>query len=251
MLRGIGKRSQVGRFQLMKRSCVAVFLVFLIAQLSYGGSIDVCFSPGGTCEERICSEIRSARRSIDVMMYYFTSGGICDALMDAGERDIKVRIILDRSQKDLKYSRWRALHSLNILVHFYEGKGLLHHKVAVIDGEKVLTGSYNWTEAAEKKNEENLIIIRDERIARAFQAEFEKLFKETEVSEGGRGLSEIEGRAPPASAAVLFIASKNSEVFHHSGCPFARRIKKENRIFFGTLPEVLKSGRRACKKCAK
>ena len=234
----------------MKRCYVAVLCVFLNVILCHGGEVRVYFSPDGRCQEQVCSEIRSAARTIDVMMYYFTNHSICEALADAGKKKVNVRVILDSSQKDLRYSNWKKLKSLDIPVHFYSGEGLLHHKVAIIDGETVLTGSYNWTQAAQEKNQENLIIIKDEKIADVFQREFEKLFNETGASRENGASPDIKKRAPPAPAADVFISSKNSNVFHRSTCPFVRRIKKENLILFESLRAALRSGRRSCRKCA-
>jgi len=234
----------------MKRCYAAILCAFLNVILCNGGEVEVYFSPEGPCQKQVCSEIRSAIRSIDVMMYYFTNPSICEALADAQKKKVDIRIILDSSQKDLRYSSWKHLRSLDIPIHFYNGEGLLHHKVAIIDGETVLTGSYNWTQAAQKRNQENLIIIKDEEIAGVFQKEFEKLFNKTAAFEENSSPSDIKKRAPPAAAVDVFISSRNSNVFHRNTCPFIRRIKKENLIIFRSLRDALRSGRRPCRKCA-
>ncbi|MEM1518588.1 MAG: phospholipase D-like domain-containing protein, partial [Nitrososphaerota archaeon] len=55
---------------------------------------------------------------------------------------------------------------------------LMHHKFAVIDDEVVITGSYNWSAAAEDKNDENLVVLRDEEVAQLYRKEFERVWKE-------------------------------------------------------------------------
>ena len=52
-----------------------------------------------------------------------------------------------------------------------------HHKFAVIDSERVVTGSYNWTRSAAEHNEENILVTHDPRVARRFQEEFDRLWQ--------------------------------------------------------------------------
>jgi phosphatidylserine/phosphatidylglycerophosphate/cardiolipin synthase-like enzyme len=58
---------------------------------------------------------------------------------------------------------------------------LMHHKFMVVDGGLVLTGSYNWSTAAEDRNDENIVIIRDRHVAEAFTQEFNRLWSQTIV----------------------------------------------------------------------
>ena len=53
---------------------------------------------------------------------------------------------------------------------------LMHHKVMIVDGRIVVTGSYNWSWSAENRNDENLIVIMDEDIAREFEEEFMRVW---------------------------------------------------------------------------
>jgi phosphatidylserine/phosphatidylglycerophosphate/cardiolipin synthase-like enzyme len=53
---------------------------------------------------------------------------------------------------------------------------LLHHKFAVLDGRTVVTGSQNWSEAANRTNDENLLVIQNPTVAAHFQREFERLY---------------------------------------------------------------------------
>jgi phosphatidylserine/phosphatidylglycerophosphate/cardiolipin synthase-like enzyme len=216
----------------------------------YGADIEVYFSPEDACEERICHELERAEESIDVMMYYFTSREIAEALTRAAKRDVGVRIILDSSQKELKYSRWGELQRADIPVHFFEGEGLLHHKVAVIDKAKILSGSFNWTISADKRNRENLILISDEKLARTFSDYFERLFGQTSPGPEKAALpASRRGPPPKGETADTFIASTHSNVFHRPACPYAKRIREENRVSYASRAEAHKAGKRLCKKC--
>src|SRR5262245_53838177 len=67
-------------------------------------SIRVFFSPDGGCTEAIVGELKNAKRTIDVQAYSFTSAPIAQALVDAQKRGVKVRVILDKSQRTAKYT---------------------------------------------------------------------------------------------------------------------------------------------------
>ena len=80
--------------------------------------------------------------------------------MHAHKRGIKVEVILDRSQRTQKYSSAAFLYNVGIPVKIDAQHAIAHNKVMVIDGETVITGSFNFTKAAEERNAENLLIIR-------------------------------------------------------------------------------------------
>lgn len=226
-----------------------LLLIFISGQ-TFAGEIEVYFSPEGKCENAVRAEIDKAKKSIDVMMYFFTSKVIRDSLLAADKKNVIIRIVLDASQKNIRFSEWRMLKEAGISVHFYEGKGLLHHKVAIIDKKIVLTGSFNWTPSAEHNNKENMIIIENEELASTFTRHFEKLFKETSSYTIDTNQSKMRS-APPATEKFdnFFIASRRSDVFHKSSCPYAGNIKKENMTVYPSKEEAIKAGKRPCKNC--
>ncbi|NCO23952.1 MAG: hypothetical protein GW897_02405, partial [bacterium] len=87
-----------------------------------------------------------------------------------------VRVYLDRSQIESTYSVSRLLVQKGIKVRISTNNYIMHHKFAIIDNRLLLTGSYNWTFAANNKNEENLMIIDDPEIIEIFQHQFVNLW---------------------------------------------------------------------------
>ena len=59
------------------------------------------------------------------------------------------------------------------------GQGLMHNKFVVIDDHVVLTGSFNWTISADKKNAENLLSITDKDIAQKYAKQFKHLWSQS------------------------------------------------------------------------
>jgi len=113
------------------------------------------FSPGS--EDDIISLMNSASSSIDVEVYTFTNRRLADALIDAAERGVKVRVILEARLDDPKPNENTAkyLSANGVSVRFASPKfTLTHSKLMVIDGKKALVGSINFSNNAVLKNRE-------------------------------------------------------------------------------------------------
>jgi phosphatidylserine/phosphatidylglycerophosphate/cardiolipin synthase-like enzyme len=123
-------------------------------------SIRLYFSPNGGGTEAIVSEIRNARGEVLVQAYSFTSTPIAKALLDARKRGVKVTVILDKSQKTASYSSADFLRNSGIATYIDGKHAIAHNKIMIIDRECVITGSFNFTKAAEEKNAENILVIR-------------------------------------------------------------------------------------------
>jgi len=159
-------------------SGIITFLLFGFTSLVHADT-KVYFSPNGGCQEAVIREISKAQKSIDIAMYSFTSREIVQELVKAKEKKVKIRIVLDKGQKTEEYSKSRYLISKGADVRFHLGTGLMHNKFALIDGRVVLTGSFNWTAAADQKNAENLLILTENGIAKKYVNQFERLWTES------------------------------------------------------------------------
>ena len=138
------------------------------------------FSPRGGCTDAIVRLIRSSEKTIDIAIYSFTSRKIAKALIDAHRRGVKIRVIIDYGNGKSRYCVGPLLEKAGIEVRYKRGSGggLMHHKYAVYDGETVSTGSFNWTGNAEKRNDENLVVIRnDMKLVERYEKNFKKLWK--------------------------------------------------------------------------
>jgi phosphatidylserine/phosphatidylglycerophosphate/cardiolipin synthase-like enzyme len=110
--------------------------------------VTVCFTLGGNCTDAIVQALGDAKHTILVQAYSFTSAPIAKALLDAYTRDVQVQVILDKSQHSEKYSSADFLANQGVPVVIDVNHAIAHNKVIVIDGEIVLTGSFNFTKAA-------------------------------------------------------------------------------------------------------
>jgi len=144
----------------------------------------VYFSPHGGCTDAVIRELNKAQITILVQAYTFTSAPIAKALLNAHKRGVKVEVILDKSQKTQKYSSATFLYNQGIPVKIDAKHAIAHNKVMIIDGETVITGSFNFTKAAEENNAENLLIIHDKKLAERYIKNWEEHERHSEVYEG-------------------------------------------------------------------
>jgi phosphatidylserine/phosphatidylglycerophosphate/cardiolipin synthase-like enzyme len=128
-------------------------------------AVTVCFTPGGNCTDAIVHALGDAQRSILVQAYAFTSAPIAKALLDAHQRGVQVQVILDKSQRTEKDSAADLLANQGVPTTIDAEHAISHNKVIILDGETVITGSLNFTKAAQEKNAENVLIIRDQALA--------------------------------------------------------------------------------------
>jgi len=154
---------------LRKIILITIFLTFAVSSFAFQADINnVCFSPNGNCTAVIVEQIDNAKSEILVQAYSFTSAPIAKALINAHKRGIKVQAILDKSNRSQKYSSATFLLNNGIPTYIDYAHAIAHNKIMIIDKEIVITGSFNFTKAAEQKNAENLLIIRDKKLAEIY-----------------------------------------------------------------------------------
>jgi len=122
-------------------------------------SLEVFFSPQGGCTEAIVKTLDQAKSSVLIQAYSFTSVPIAKAVVDAQKRGVKTEVIFDKSQRTEKYSSADFLAHAGIKVLIDDKHKIAHNKIMVIDSNTVITGSFNFTKAAEEGNAENLLVI--------------------------------------------------------------------------------------------
>ena len=124
------------------------------------GTIETCFSPKGGCTETIVNEIENAKSELLIQAYSFTSVPIAKAVIAAKKRGVKIEALLDKSQRSGKYTAATFLINAGIPVLIDAQHAIAHNKIIVIDRKTLITGSFNFTKAAEEKNAENLLVIK-------------------------------------------------------------------------------------------
>ena len=150
---------------------------------------EVYFSPQGGCTEAIIKELDKAKTTVLIQAYSFTSAPIGKALLNARKCGVKIGVILDKSQRRKQYSAADFVANSGILTKIDSQHAIAHNKVIIIDGEVVITGSFNFTKAAEESNAENLLIIHDEKLALLYMKNWQDHAQHSKVYTGKAGKS--------------------------------------------------------------
>lgn len=136
----------------------------------------VAFSPGRDCRNLILSELKSAIYSVDICVFTISDNKISEAILECSRRGIEVRIITDNDKADDPGSDIKRIASAGLQVRMDQTVHHMHHKFAVFDKQRVLTGSYNWTRSAAEENQENILLTGDKSLVHSYILEFEKLW---------------------------------------------------------------------------
>jgi len=134
----------------------------------YNPSVTVCFTPNKQCQSQIIAEINNAKKSIYVQGYSFTDQDIAQALVNASKRGVIIKVLLDKSNKRDTRSAKDIIIQNGIPLRFDAPSGIAHNKAIICDETITVSGSYNFSAAAYKRNTENLLIINNKALAQQY-----------------------------------------------------------------------------------
>jgi phosphatidylserine/phosphatidylglycerophosphate/cardiolipin synthase-like enzyme len=163
---------------------VSFIMTLWVVTVAAVDNVQVYFSPTGGCTEAVVANLNQAKSDVLVQAYSFTSAPIAKALVDAKKRGVKVLVILDKSQRTEKYSSADFLRNEGVQTFIDAKHAIAHNKIMVIDGATVLTGSFNFTKAAESSNAENLLVIHDFELASKYTVNWQAHLKHSDTYSG-------------------------------------------------------------------
>lgn len=149
-------------------SCVLAAAVFFVNTLSAKpypapipaeGQVIAAFTPEHDIAELIADKIGESKSEVLVLAYLFTNRKITAALIRAHKRGVKVEVVADREQTfNVAQTTIRDLVAAGVPVWLDNRFAAAHNKLMVIDGATVITGSFNFTQAAQSRNAENVLV---------------------------------------------------------------------------------------------
>ena len=144
-----------------------------------GTRIDIFFSPDDGIQAHLVDLLMAAQESIYFMAFSFTADDLAGAVLDRANAGVTVQGVMERSQYESNtggdYDKFAAA---GLDVRLDGNRYNMHHKVIIIDRQIVVTGSYNFTSSAEKRNDENLLVFYNSDMASIFMQEFQRVFGE-------------------------------------------------------------------------
>ena len=154
------------------------------------------FFPNASNEEKVVSMLRTCKKTLDIAIFSLTLDSIAEAILEAYQRGIKVRMIADDECAKNKGSNVKLIASVGVPCKTDNAIYHMHHKFAVLDGSVVIMGSFNWTGQAVKYNQENIFFYEDKNIASQYAQEFERLWNSfTTVIEQKEAAQAVENEA--------------------------------------------------------
>ena len=145
--------------------------------------VEAIFTPQESIKMYILGEVESSTSTLDLAIHEITSSNMAQALSKAKQRGVKVRIVTDSKQSKMKLSQVAYLIHQGIPVKVLGGKekGVMNHRFVILDGKKVITGSFDWTETSGKWNYEDILILSEIETVSLYQKEFERLWREKRI----------------------------------------------------------------------
>ena len=135
------------------------------------------FFPNPSNEQRVVNMFRTCKKSLDIAIFTFTRDSIAQAILEAHQRGIKIRCIGDDGNSKVKGSDVRVLASVGIPCKTDNNlRSHMHNKMAILDNSVVITGSFNWTNQAINKNQDNILFIEDKNIANQYTEYFNQIW---------------------------------------------------------------------------
>jgi len=143
--------------------------------------IDVYFSPDDNVQANFVELVNNAKESIYFIAFSFTSDEIGEAVRARAQDGVTVAGVMETEQVNSNIgTEFDPFKQAGLDVLRDGNEGQMHHKVMIIDENIVIFGSYNFTNSADTKNDENLIVIYSEEIAAQFMAEFQRVYSQAQ-----------------------------------------------------------------------
>lgn len=142
---------------------------------------EVCFSPDEPCDAKLVKFLGTAEKSVDVAIFDITLDQVAHHLLLAA-RKVPVRILVDRKQAKAPHSLVPMLQKAGADVRVGRQRGIMHNKFTIVDGRMVETGSFNYTNGAAFKNNENQFYTSNPAVVERYRKRFEQLWAASGVA---------------------------------------------------------------------
>ncbi len=150
--------------------------------------VETYFAPEDDAMTQLISVVSEAQHSLHFMAFSFTDDGLAQAIMERADAGVQVAGIFEARGANTPYSECPPLLAHGLDVRLDGNLRTFHHKVVIIDGAIVATGSFNFSANAAQSNDENLLIIHSPQVAALYEEEFNRRMAEAILPSGGECL---------------------------------------------------------------
>jgi phosphatidylserine/phosphatidylglycerophosphate/cardiolipin synthase-like enzyme len=143
-----------------------------------GTEVRVFFGAEDDVIDHISPIVQASEKSVRFMAYSFTHDTLGDAVIDRFEQGKDVMGIFEHRGSETEYSELGRMYDLGMQVRQDGNSRTFHFKNFVLDEDTVMTGSFNYSESADKSNDENILLLGNETIAQLYMDEFDRRWEE-------------------------------------------------------------------------
>jgi phosphatidylserine/phosphatidylglycerophosphate/cardiolipin synthase-like enzyme len=139
-----------------------------------GVAVENYFSPEDGVMSRLVSLVQNAKKSVHFMIFTFTDKDLASAMIARAQGGVDVKGVIEN--RGASNGALVPLYCAKLPVKVDGNKYTMHHKVIVLDDNTVITGSFNFTQSADKENDDHVIVIHSPAVAAAYEQEFQKIY---------------------------------------------------------------------------
>jgi phosphatidylserine/phosphatidylglycerophosphate/cardiolipin synthase-like enzyme len=144
-------------------------------QLDLSGTKILALScPQHSCEDNVIKALSQAKEFVHVLAFSFTSRPVADQLITLHNNNVSVQVLFERTRVS-QYTRNKLLENAGVQVLYDNNPYTMHEKLFIIDNQTIIVGSYNPSQNANTRNDENILIITNPQLAQTFDKEFYRI----------------------------------------------------------------------------
>ncbi len=141
-----------------------------------GTPIQVLFASEDHAMKEIIPKVEDAKTSIRFLAFSFTDDPLAVAMIERAKKGVDVAGVFEKVGSEIEFAELEPLYCAKVPVRQDGNPSFLHHKVIIVDGRTVITGSLNFTANADESNDENVVIIENVDIASLYLQEFDRVW---------------------------------------------------------------------------
>jgi len=139
-----------------------------------GVPVENYFSPVDHVMDKLVSAVQGAQKTVHYMIFTYTDQPLAQAMIARAKAGLEVEGVIE--DRGASQGAFPSIFCAGLPVKLDGNKYTMHHKVIIIDGQTVITGSFNFTKTADQANDDNVLIIHSPAVAALYEGEFQKIY---------------------------------------------------------------------------
>lgn len=139
-----------------------------------GVPVENYFSPVDQVMDKLVKYVQGAQKSVHFMIFTYTHDDLANAMIARAQAGLDVQGVIEN--RGASQGALVPLACAKLPVKVDGNKYTLHHKVIIIDGQTVITGSFNFTKSADEANDDNVLVIHSPAVAALYEQEYQKVY---------------------------------------------------------------------------